>query len=94
MTLPEVRDIAVVVLAAVGLVSTLVVVITALLVWRLIAAVRADVAPIIGAARDTVETVQSTVGTVGEMVAQSSRSTPRAIGALRQVFNFIRRLFG
>ncbi len=93
MSLDQVRDIAVVVLAAVALVGTLVFVITGLLVWRLIAAVRADVAPIIGAARETVDTVQTTVATVGEMVEQSRRSTPRAIRALRQAFGFTRRFF-
>ena len=54
MDLAGVRDIAVVVLAAVALVTTLVLLITGMLVWRLLAAIRADVTPIIQSARETV----------------------------------------
>ena len=51
MDLAGVRDIAVIVLAAVALVTTLVLLITGMLVWRLLAAIRADVTPIIQSAR-------------------------------------------
>ena len=93
MDLTAVRDIAVVVLGAVALVTTLVLVITGLLVWRLLAAVRADVAPIIGSVRDTVHTVQATVETVGEVVTESTRPAPKAVGTLRRLLGLLRGRF-
>ena len=46
MELASIRDIAVVLLATVMLVTTMVLVITGVFVWRLIAAIREDIAPI------------------------------------------------
>ena len=93
MDLVGVRDIAVVVLGAVALITTLVIVITGLLLWRLVATIRADTAPIIGAVRDTVQTVQATVDTVSHAVTESTRSTPKAAGMARRLLGLIRGRF-
>ncbi len=88
MSLENVRDIAVVALAAVWLVATLMMVITGVLVWRLIAVVRADISPILRSARSTVETVQDTVETVGDAVKDSAASTPRTVKGLRRAARY------
>ncbi len=94
MDLAGVRDIAVVVLAAVSLVTTLVLLITGLLIWRLLAAVRADVSPIIGAVRDTVETVRATADAVQGAVESTAASSSRTSRVLRRLIGFVRgRLF-
>lgn len=85
MDLAGVRDIAVVVLAAVALVMTIVLLITGMLVWRLLAAVRTDVAPIIQSARETVDTVRDTTELVSEVVKDGTTSTSGALKKLRRV---------
>ena len=87
MDLAGVRDIAVVVLAAVALVTTLVLLITGMLVWRLLAAIRADVTPIIQSARDTVDTVRETTELVSDVVKDGTSSTSGALKKLRRVLN-------
>ena len=90
MDLAGVRDIAVVVLAAVSLVTTMVLVVTGLLIWRLLAAVRADVSPIIGAVRDTVETVRATADAVQGGVESTAASSSRTSRVLRRLIGFVR----
>ena len=85
MDLAGVRDIAVVVLAAVALVTTLVLLITGMLVWRLLAAIRADVTPIIQSARETVDTVRETTELVSDVVKDGTSSTSGALKKLRRV---------
>ncbi len=85
MDLAGVRDIAVVVLAAVALVTTLVLLITGMLVWRLLAAIRADVTPIIQSARETVDTVRETTDLVSEVVKDGATSTSGALKKFRRV---------
>ena len=87
MDLAGVRDIAVVVLAAVALVTTLVLLITGMLVWRLLAAIRADVTPIIQSARDTVDTVRETTELVSDVVKDGTSSTSGALKKFRRVLN-------
>ena len=85
MDLAGVRDIAVVVLAAVALVTTVVLLITGMLVWRLLAAIRADVAPIIQSARETVDTVRDTTELVSEVVKDGASSTSGGLKKFRRV---------
>lgn len=85
MDLAGVRDIAVVVLAAVALVVTIVLLITGMLVWRLLAAIRADVAPIIQSAQDTIDTVRDTTELVSDVVRDGTSSTSGALKKFRRV---------
>ncbi len=87
MDLAGVRDIAVVVLAAVALVSTIILLITGMLVWRLLAAIRADVAPIVHSARETVDTVRETTELVSDAVRDGTTSTSGALKKFRRVLN-------
>ena len=86
MELASVRDIAVVLLATVMLITTMVLVITALFVWRLIAAIRADIAPILGSVRETANAVRETVDTVGDSVKESARPSAGIIRLLQTFF--------
>ena len=83
MDLTSIRDLAVVVLAAVAVSATLVLAKTGLLVWRLLAVIRTELLPIAGALRETIDTVRDTVDTVGNVVTQSSGSSSRAIRIFR-----------
>ncbi len=94
MDLAGVRDIAVVVLAAVALVTTLVLLITGMLVWRLLAAIRADVTPIIQSARETVDTVRETTELVSDVVKDGTSSTSGALKKIRRVLNMSLRWWG
>ncbi len=85
MDLAGVRDIAVVVLAAVALVATIVLLITGMLVWRLLAVIQADVAPIIQSARETVDTVRDTTELVSDVVKDGTSSTSGALKKFRRV---------
>ena len=76
-----------VVLAAVALVTTLVLLITGMLVWRLLAAIRADVTPIIQSARETVDTVRETTELVSDVVKDGTSSTSGALKKIRRVLN-------
>ncbi len=94
MDLAGVRDIAVVVLAAVALVTTLVFLITGMLVWRLLAAIRADVTPIIQSARETVDTVRETTELVSDAVKDGASSTSGALKKFRRILNMSLRWWG
>lgn len=85
MDLAGVRDIAVVVLAAVALVTTIVILITGMLVWRLLAAIRTDVTPIIQSAQETVDTVRETTELVSDVVKDGTSSTSGALRKFRRV---------
>lgn len=85
MDLAGVRDIAVVVLAAVALVTTIVLLITGMLVWRLLAAIRTDVIPIIESARATVDTVRDTTELVSDVVKDGASSTSGGLKKFRRV---------
>ena len=76
MDLTGIRDLAVVVLAAVAVSATLVMAITGLLVWRLLAVIRTEL-------RETIDTERVTVDTVGNVVTESSGPSSRAIRIFR-----------
>lgn len=94
MDLAGVRDIAVVVLAAVALVATLTLLITGMLVWRLLAAIRTDVTPIIHSARETVDTVRDTTELVSDVVKDGTTSTSGALRKFRRVLRMALRWLG
>ncbi len=89
--LEVVRDIAVVVLGAVGLLAALMMVVTGLLLWRMLAAIRTDISPIIDSVRDTADTVWATAETVQHTVTESAQSTSRAVRIARRVLGLLRR---
>ncbi len=91
MDLGSVRDIAVVVLAAALLMTTLVMIVTGLLVWRLLAAIRSDISPIFGSLRDTADTVRATTDALGQAFQESARSTPRSMQLARRLTRLLRR---
>ena len=86
MELASIRDIAVVLLATVMLVTTMVLVITGDFVWRLIAAIREDIAPIFGAVRETADSVRDTVDTVGDSVKESAQPSAGIIRLAQTLF--------
>ncbi|MCY3895021.1 MAG: hypothetical protein OXG17_00970 [Chloroflexi bacterium] len=94
MDLAGVRDIAVVVLAAVALVATLILLITGMLAWRLLAAIRTDVTPIIHSARETVDTVRDTTELVSDVVKDGTSSTAGALKKFRRVLQMALRWLG
>ena len=91
MDLTGVRDIAVVVLAAVALLTSLIMIVTGLLLWRLLAMVRADISPILGSLRDTADTVKGTTEAVSQAVQESAQSMPMSTQILRVIGRLIRR---
>ena len=93
MTLGDVRDIAIVVLGAVSLITILVFIVTALLVWRLIAAIRTDIGPIFASVRDTANTVRATVDLVRDTVDETTRPSTGVFSALRRAAKFARGRF-
>ncbi len=91
--LETVRDIAVVVLGAVALLAVLMMVVTGLLLWRMLAAIRTDVAPIIDSVRDTVDTVRATAETVQHTVTETTESTSRTVRIARRALGLLRGRF-
>lgn len=92
-SLEIVRDIAVVVLASVGLLATLMMVVTGLLLWRMLAGIRTDLGPIIESIRDTVDTVRATTETVQHTVTESAQSTSRTVRVARRALGLLRGRF-
>jgi len=81
-----VRDIAIVALAVVSLVTVLILLVAAALLWRLIGVIREEVKPIIKSAASTAATIQgitnaadkSSAGTVVKAVVAAGRSRKRS----------------
>ena len=91
MTLAEVRDISVVVLAAVQIVTTIVLIITAALIWRLIGVVKREIQPILRSTADTAATIKGITTATSESSAGAVvRSVAGAQGA-RKVVSLFRR---
>ena len=93
MSLGEVRDIAIVVLAGISIITTLVLFITALLLWRLIRVVSEEVRPILKSTADTAATIKAAATVTSESraadVARSGELTGilRGIGKLFSIFH-------
>ncbi len=92
MTLGEVRDAAVIVLAAVAVLSTLTALITVAVLWRFVNMLRRELLPIVESLAETASTLESVVNTTVESRAGSALRTILSTTALQQVLGiFLRR---
>ena len=92
MTLGEVRDAAVIVLAALAVLSTLTALITVAVLWRFVNMLRRELLPIVESLAETASTLESAVNTTVESRAGSALRTILSTTALQQVLGtFLRR---
>ena len=92
MTLGEVRDAAVIVLASVAVLSTLTALITVAVLWRVVNMLRREPLPIIESLAETVSTLESAVNVTAESRAGSALRTILSTAALQQLIGvFFRR---
>lgn len=92
MTLGEVRDAAVIVLAAVAVLSTLTALVTVAVLWRFVNMLRRELLPIVESLAETASTLESVVNTTVESRAGSALRTILSTTALQQVLGiFLRR---
>lgn len=92
LTLGEVRDAAVIVLAAVAVLSTLTALITVAVLWRFVNMLRRELLPIVESLAETASTLESVVNTTVESRAGSALRTILSTTALQQVLGvFLRR---
>ncbi len=91
MSLGEVRDIAIVVLAGISLVTTLVLFITAFMLWRLFRVISDEVRPIIRSTADTAATIKAaTTGTADSRAADVARGVA-SVGVVGKLLSLFRR---
>lgn len=90
MTVAEVRDIAIVVLAAVSLVTVLVLVITAALLWRLIGVIRREVQPILKSTAATAATIKGMAAAAGDSNSGTFVRAVATAGRTRNVASFLK----
>jgi len=91
LTLVEVRDIAIVVLGAVSIITTLVLVVTAMLVWRLLSVVRDEVRPILRSGAETAATIKGLAAAASESSAGSvAAKSVAAAGGARKLASLFR----
>ncbi len=92
MTLGEVRDAAVILLAAVAVLSTLTALITVAVLWRFVNMLRRELLPIVESLAETASTLESVVNTTVESRAGSALRTILSTTALQQLLGiFLRR---
>ena len=92
MTLGEVRDAAVILLAAVAVLSTLTALITVAVLWRFVNMLRRELLPIVESLAETASTLESVVSTTVESRAGSALRTILSTTALQQMLGiFLRR---
>ena len=92
MTLGEVRDAAVILLAAVAVLSTLTALITVAVLWRFVNMLRRELLPIVESLAETASTLESVVNTTVDSRAGSALRTILSTTALQQVLGiFLRR---
>ncbi len=91
MSLGEVRDIAIVVLAGISIITTLVLFITALLLWRLIRVVSDEVRPILKSTADTAATIKAAATVTSESSAADVARTVASVGMAGKLFSIFRR---
>jgi hypothetical protein len=78
-----IRDLAVILLAALSLIATLSLVLMVISVWRLVGVLRDEVHPLLRSLAETSETVKGTARFVSETVAKpSARAAGTAVGVL------------
>ncbi len=91
MSLAEVRDIAIVVLAGISIITTLVLFITALLLWRLIRVVSDEVRPILKSTADTAATIKAAATVTSESTAADVVRGVASVGVAGKLFSIFRR---
>jgi hypothetical protein len=92
LTLGEVRDAAVILLAAVAVLSTLTALITVAVLWRFVNMLRRELLPIVESLAETASTLESVVNTTVDSRAGSALRTILSTTALQQVLGiFLRR---
>lgn len=92
LTLGEVRDVAVILLAAVAVLSTLTALITVAVLWRFVNMLRRELLPIVESLSETASTLEAAVSTAVDSRAGSALRTILSTTALQQVLGiFLRR---
>ena len=91
MSLGEVRDIAIVVLAGISVITTLVLFITALLLWRLIRVVSDEVRPILKSTAETAATINAAATVTSESTAADVVRGVASVGMAGKLFSIFRR---
>jgi hypothetical protein len=91
MSLGEVRDIAIVVLAGISVITTLVLFITALLLWRLIRVVSDEVRPILKSTAETAATIKAAATVTSESTAADVVRGVASVGMAGKLFSIFRR---
>ena len=91
MSLGEVRDIAIVVLAGISVITTLVLFITALLLWRLFRVISDEVRPIIRSTADTAATIKAAATVTSESRAADVVRGVASVGMTGKLFSIFRR---
>ncbi len=90
MSLAVLRDLAIIVVALVSLVTALAIVFLVVSVWQLARSLRQDVEPILASLLDTTNTVKGTTAFVSDTVV---RPTARAAGGVAGAARFLGSLF-
>ncbi len=91
MSLGEVRDIAIVVLAGISLVTTLVLFVTAFMLWRLFRVISDEVRPIIRSTADTAATIKAATTVTTESRAAEVARGVASVGMAARLFSIFRR---
>ena len=91
MSLGEVRDIAIIVLVGISVLSTLVLFITALLIWRLIRVISDEVKPIIKSTADTAAILRAATSVASESRAVDILRGIVSISMIGKLFSIFRR---
>ncbi len=91
MSLGEVRDIAIVVLAGISLVTTLVLFVSAFMLWRLFRVISDEVRPIIRSTADTAATIKAATTVTAESHAAEVARGVASVGVVGKLFSLFRR---
>ena len=91
MSLGEVRDIALIVLVSISVLTTLILLITALLIWRLIRIISDEVKPIIKSTAETAAIVKAATSVASESRAIDILRSIVSISMVGKLFSIFRR---
>jgi hypothetical protein len=91
MSLGEVRDIALIVLVSISVLTTLILLITALLIWRLIRIISDEVKPIIKSTAETAAIVRAATSVASESRAIDILRSIVSLSMVGKIFSIFRR---
>lgn len=91
MSLGEVRDIALIVLVSISVLTTLILLITALLIWRLIRIISDEVKPIIKSTAETAAIVRAATSVASESRAIDILRSIVSVSMVGKIFSIFRR---